>query len=357
MAEITSFLAGIGFDQRIEGLQPLTQWVRPSAYRVFLRPGASPRSVIVKHVPDFKDTSVADLWQPRWKVAQDYINLCFLEQVAAGTFAPRVYGYSQKQNMLAIEDIGQTSLRDIAKIPEIGTDLRLWQKVCRALAQLTATCPPAPEELEEFAQKKLPRFAVLEKWNDQNPDDCHSIVGVAREMGFSRVGELEVQVAGFLDLLTQSPHWIGYSVGDLWHQHVMFHDGHIKFIDFHCGGYDIAVTDLMRLIEGTPLYQDEPLPPDLIVACKDAFFAELCRAQEQAFSRRKFEQAYNFCLLRHTAFMVGREIIELHRKNQCALVTKAVHRTRHRLRSSGNVHAVVLNFLAELERFPSQALG
>ena len=68
--------------------------------------------LVVKHVPDFKDTSVADLWRPRWKVAQDYINLCFLEEVTAGVFAPRVYGYSKEQNMLAIEDVGQTSLRD-----------------------------------------------------------------------------------------------------------------------------------------------------------------------------------------------------------------------------------------------------
>jgi hypothetical protein len=350
LTEITSFLAGIGFDKRIEGLQPLTQWQRPTAFRVFFGPGASLRSVVVKHIPDFQDTLVADLWRPRWKVAQDYINLCFLEKVTTGGFAPRVYGYSQERNMLAIEDVGQTSLRDITKILGIGTDSRLWQKVCRVLAQLTTTCPPDPDELGKFAHEKLPTFAVLEKWNDQK------IVGVAREMGFSHVDELEDKVTNFQSLLTQSPQWIGYSVGDLWHQHVMFHNGHIRFIDFHCGGYDILVTDLMRLIQGTPLYQDEPLPDDLVVACQDAFFAELCRAQEQAFSRQEFDQVYDFVLLRHAAFMVGREIIQLRRKNHCALVTRAVQNIHQHLKNSGKVNAVVLDFVTELEKFPNRAL-
>jgi len=136
LTEIESFLASLGFDGPLAGLQPLVQWERPTAFRVVFKPGASPRSMIVKHIPDFKSTSVADRWQPRWKVAQDYVNLCFLQEMGAGAFAPQVYGYSQEQNMLAIEDVGQTSLRAIEEISEIGTNEDLWQSSARALGEL-----------------------------------------------------------------------------------------------------------------------------------------------------------------------------------------------------------------------------
>lgn len=312
--------------------------------------------MIVKHIPDFKGTSVSDRWQPRWKLAQDYVNLCFLQEMGAGAFAPQVYGYSQEQNMLAIEDVGQISLRAIEKISEIGTNKDLWQNGARALAQLVNACPRDPAQFEQFAQAKLSTFAVLRKWDDQNPADCHSIVGMAREMGFGSIDDLQEEVTRLVRSATREGRWVGYSVGDLWHQHVMFHNGRPKFIDFHCGGYDIAVTDLMRLVEGTPLYQDEPLPPKLVLACKEAFLAELCRVEGRTLTWREFEEAYNFALLRHIAFMVAREILELQRKHQCELVTKAVRATRNLLAGSEHTRAVVLDFLTELEKWPHQSL-
>ncbi len=161
LTEITSFLAGLGFDRRIVGLQPLVQWERPTAFRVMFKSGTSPRSIIVKHDPRFESSSVSEQWRPRWKVAQDYINLCFLQEVDAGAFAPRVYGYSEKQNMLAIEDLGCTSLRGIEDIPEIGTNVDLWQGVASALGRLVNSCPRDPASFEKFAQAELPTFAPL----------------------------------------------------------------------------------------------------------------------------------------------------------------------------------------------------
>ncbi len=258
--------------------------------------------------------------------------------------------------MLAIEDLGQTSLRDIAEISEIGTNGDLWQSCARALAQLVNACPRDPAQFEQFAQARLPNFAVLRKWDDQDPADCHSIIGMARAMSFESMDDLQEEVARLVRSATQNGRWMGYSVGDLWHQHVIFHNGRPKFIDFHCGGYDIAVTDLMRLVEGTPLYQDKPLPPELVLVCKKAFLAELCCVEGRNLSWREFEEVYNFALLRHIAFMVGREIVELHRKNQCELVAKAVQATRNHLDGSEHTMAVVVDFLTELEKWPNQWL-
>ena len=296
LTEIESFLASLGFDGPLAGFQPLVQWERPTAFRVVFKPGASPRSMIVKHIPDFKGTSVSDRWQPRWKVAQDYINLCFLQEMGAGAFAPQVYGYSQEQNMLAIED-----LADFATCPRKSRKLgpmRTYGRVALcALAQLVNACPRDPAQFEQFAQAMLPNFVVLRKWDDQDPADCHSIIGMAREMGFESIDDLQEEVARLVRSATREGRWVGDSVGDLWHQHVMFHNGRPKFIDFHCGGYDIAVTDLMRLVEGTPLYQDKPLPPELVLACKGAFLAELCSVEERNLSWREFEEVYNFATL------------------------------------------------------------
>ena len=354
--EIEAFLASLGFDGPLAGFQPLVQWDKPTAFRVVFKPGASPRSMIVKHVPCFEGTSVSDRWQPRWKVAQDYVNLCFLQEMGAGAFAPQVYGYSQERNMLAIEDLGQTSLHALEEISEIGTHADLWQNCARALAQLVNACPRDPAQFEQFAQAMLPNFAVLRKWDDQDPADCHSIIGMAREMGFESIDDLQEEVARLMRSATREGRWVGYSVGDLWHQHVMFHNGRPKFIDFHCGGYDIAVTDLMRLVEGTPLYQDKPLPPELVLVCKEAFLAELCSVEERNLSWREFEEVYNFVLLRHIAFMVGREIVQLHREHQRELVTKAVHAARNHLADAEHATAVVVDFLTELEKWPNQSL-
>jgi hypothetical protein len=356
VTEITSFLAGLGFDRPIAGFQPLVQWERPTAFRVIFEFGTSPRSIIVKHVPGFENCSVSEQWRPRWKVAQDYVNLCFLQEVDAGAFAPRVYGYSEKQNMLAIEDLGRTCLRDIRDIPEIGTNRDLWQEVASVLGRLVNSCPRDPAQFVKFAQAQLPTFAPLRKWEDQNPADCHSIVGVAREMSFGSIADLEDEVARLVRLATQADRWIGYSVGDLWHQHVMFHNGRPKFIDFHCGGYDIAVTDLMRLIEGTPLYQGSPLPSEIVTTCKDAFFAELCSAKGRKVNRQEFEEVYDFTLLRHVAFMVGREIIELRRKHQCELVTNAVRAALQHLSASEHTRAITVDFVTELEKFPNNRM-
>jgi len=356
--EISSFLReDLGLHQGLSGLQPLAQWVQPTAFRVFLESDSALRSLIVKHIPDSGGSSLADLWQPRWKIAQDYINLCFLQEICAGAFAPQVHGYSEERNMLAIQDLGGTSLWEIENIPALATHNGVWREVARALGRLVACCPPDPERFQSFARAKRPDFTPLRKWQDQDPNAYHSIVSIAREMDFGHVPELEAEVARLVALTTEANRWVAYSVGDLWPQHVMFHEGCVKFIDFHCGGYDIATTDLMRLVDGSPLYRDRPLPQEIITDCKDAFFAELSGARDGHLDCQEFEEVYDFTLVRHVVFMVAREVLQLRRVHLCDLVTKAVRAARLRLESTEHARAITMEFLAELEELPNKRLN
>ena len=134
LAEIEAFLACLGFKGPLAGLQPLVQWDRPTAFRVVFEPGASPRSMIVKQ----SQIPKARRFRPMATAVESGSGLrqpLLLTGDGRRCVRSQVYGYSQERNMLAIEDLGQTSLHALEEISEIGTDEDLWQNCARALAQ------------------------------------------------------------------------------------------------------------------------------------------------------------------------------------------------------------------------------
>ncbi len=343
-----SFLEEIGVSGSITGLQPLAQWQNPTAFRIFLDGPDTPGSLIVKHIPNFQDGSVCKPWNPRWKVAQDYVNLSFLHEVGAGQFTPKLYGYSFERNKVAIQDLGRVSLRDIEKIDMLKGNAELWCSVARRLAELVCSCPGQPQAFREVASRVLPGFAVLDRWKPKYAAD--TLLGLATHIDFKAIDRLESEISRLSRLVLNSNRWIGYSTGDLWHEHVMIHRNLPKFIDFHCGGYDICVTDLVRLVDGTPMYQDEPIEQELKQECKDIFLEELASRCPDGLSRSEFEQVYSFALVRQVVSMVAREIVQLKRKNMVPTVIAAIRNAARSIQSLDDISGVMVEYLTKISQ-------
>ena len=289
LEEIKAFIGEIGYPG-VTALQPLAQWSVPTAFRVYLEGRDEPKTIIVKHISS--EGNVAKTWSPVWKIAQDYVNLEFLASVGAGGFVPACYGYSQERNMIAIEDLGTLSLEDVEQVPHISQNRDLWCSVATRLATLSRSCPTKPQGFTEFCTGKVTGFTVLERWHPESISS--TILRMTRHIDCEAIDRLEEEVLRLSKLAIDSD-LIGYATGDLWHDHIVLQGEEIKFIDFHCGGYDLCITDLVRLVEGTPISQGRSLESELKAKCIAAFREIIL---DQTSSHEAFDQVYSLGVVR-----------------------------------------------------------
>ena len=76
----------------------------------------------------------------------------------------------------------------------------------------------------------------------------------------------------------------------------MLHNDQPKLIDFHCGNYNLCVTDLVRILEETPVRKGELLSKETRHACRQAFHR--IHAEHRGSSESDFTQVYSLAWLR-----------------------------------------------------------
>jgi hypothetical protein len=349
LESIHTFLEEIGITGNLKGLQPLAQWQTqtPTAFKVFLDGRDCPGSLVVKHVSNFHDSSITKVWSPRWKVAQDYVNLEFLNEVSAGQFVPKCYGYSHDRNMIAIEDLGTISLEDIKQIDVLKNSNELWCSIARRLAELVCICPADPQVFTEAVSKRLPGIVGRNKC--ASPESIvNRIMNMTSHVGFTALERLEHEILRLSRMALDSNRWVGYATGDLWHAHVMIHQNLPKFIDFHCGGYDLCLADLVRLVDGTPMMQGQPLKPELIQNCKDAFLKAFTDGRLMGFNENEFEQIYSLALLRQVVDIAEYQILILKREKKIPIVIEALHMAAQSIGNVDDVDDIFADYLSTI---------
>lgn len=141
---------------------------------------------------------------------------------------------------------------------------------------------------------------------------------IDRHFGGSNSPDLVEQYGQFMRQFGGENRFFGHVVGDLWHQHVILSQSNVCFVDFHCGGSDIVLMDLFRLLEGTPWGEMKRIPDELVEKAKTAYLKALAETvgwEVGSELRGQFELSYACAMIRGCFRGCSYQWIHLKREN------------------------------------------
>ncbi len=269
-----------GYEVRIEDATPLVQWANTTAYRLKLQHprqnGSCPDTAIMKGPYEGYDASYLAMWRPAWRLAQDYVNLRFFHEVGAGQYVPTLYAYDPQAGFILMQDLGEMDLHKFLTDPTSSNAWNTIVGVAQALGHLHGVALPHAFEFPPLALSLVPGFepvfraqALTEEENYEN------LLVIDRHFGGSNSPDPVHEYAEFTQRFSERNRFFGHVAGDLWHQHVILSKSNPCFVDFHCGGPDIVLMDLFRLLEGSPSAMKRQMPEQLIKTAKAAYLDAL----------------------------------------------------------------------------------